>query len=66
MAGGAELFRQSIDRADRLLITEIDLAVEGGDTFFPEIDPLRWRETSRVAHRSQGGIDYSIVEYLRR
>ena len=32
--GGEQLFKQAFDRADRLYVTEIDIDVEGGDTFF--------------------------------
>ena len=66
VAGGAEVYRQTITHADRLLITEVDTTVEGADAFFPAIDAARWRETSRTAERSQGGLGYAIVEYLRR
>ena len=66
VAGGAELYRQTIDRADRLLITEVDVIVDGADALFPPIDPARWRETSRTVGRSQNGLGYAIVEHLRR
>src|SRR5690606_19431637 len=35
--GGAEVFAAVMDRADRLEVTELDLAVEG-DTFGPAVD----------------------------
>jgi dihydrofolate reductase len=41
--GGAGIYRALLPRADRLLITEVDLEVPGADTFFPEIDPADWR-----------------------
>ncbi len=44
--GGGELYRATLDRADRLVLSEVDLAPEG-DAFFPEIDMNRWREVSR-------------------
>ncbi|MFU8814207.1 MAG: dihydrofolate reductase [Pseudomonadales bacterium] len=40
--GGAELYRQAIDHADRLYVTRIDAEIEG-DTRFPEIDWSPWR-----------------------
>ncbi|HEX8061355.1 MAG TPA: dihydrofolate reductase [Cyclobacteriaceae bacterium] len=49
--GGAEIFKQTLDRADRLYITEIDAVVDG-DVFFPEYDRRRWREISRVHHNT--------------
>ena len=44
--GGGELYRATLDRADRIVLSEVDLAPEG-DAFFPEIDMTRWREVSR-------------------
>lgn len=44
--GGGDLYRATMDRADRLVLSEVDLAPEG-DAFFPEIDMSRWREVSR-------------------
>ena len=49
VVGGAELYRQALDRADRVYLTEIDLEVEG-DAWFPEFDQSTWRETERQAH----------------
>ncbi|WP_116999029.1 ACT domain-containing protein [Desertimonas flava] len=42
VAGGGEIYAQTIDRADRLEITHVHRAVEG-DTAFPTIDPDRWQ-----------------------
>jgi dihydrofolate reductase len=47
--GGAEIFQQTLDRADRLYLTEIDAVVDG-DVYFPEYDKSRWKEVSRVHH----------------
>lgn len=49
VAGGGEIYREALPRADRLDLTEVDLEVEG-DTFFPEIDEREWREISRAVH----------------
>lgn len=40
--GGGEIYRQTIDHADRLYITHVDQEV-AGDTIFPYIDPKKWR-----------------------
>ena len=59
VAGGGEIYRQTIDQADRLFITEADLAPEG-DVYFPAIDPARWREVKREhgvrTDRGRGGV----------
>ena len=44
--GGGDIFRQTMADWDRLYLTEIATRPEG-DTFFPPIDPLQWRETWR-------------------
>jgi dihydrofolate reductase len=44
--GGADIYRAFLDRADRLLVTEIDADFEG-DAYFPDFDPEEWRETAR-------------------
>jgi dihydrofolate reductase len=60
VVGGGEIYRQTIQLADRLEITHLDIDVVG-DTRFPEIDPVRWREVDRVA-----GDGYSFVSYQHR
>jgi len=66
VAGGAEIYRQTLDRADRLQITRIDRDFEG-DTFFPEIDPADWRLVSREDHPATPEIpfSYSFLVYDR-
>jgi len=48
VAGGGEIYGQTIGRAARLYITEVDLAPEG-DARFPAIDRSVWREVGRRA-----------------
>ncbi len=47
--GGANIYGQMLDRADRLYLTLIDLDTDG-DTRFPEYQHLEWREMSRQEH----------------
>ena len=42
IAGGAQLYAQTLDRVHRLYLTRIERAYEG-DTFFPELDLSGWR-----------------------
>jgi dihydrofolate reductase len=64
--GGAEIYRQWLDRADRLEITEVHARPEG-DTHFA-IDGARWDETERVRHSAgpDDSADFSYVTYRRR
>ena len=61
--GGAEIFAATIDRADRLEVTELDLDVEG-DTFAPPIGS-GWRIASAGEwQESRTGIRYRFLRYL--
>ena len=58
--GGAEMYAQTIDRADLLYITHVHRQVDG-DAFFPVIDPLKWREVEREDHESFSFVTYQKV-----
>lgn len=62
--GGAELYRQALPLADRLLLTEIDRAYEG-DAFFPDFDRSTWTETARDARVAESGLPFAFVTYQR-
>ena len=65
--GGAEIYRQWMECADRLEITEVH-ARPDGDTRFPDLDPAVWEEVAR--ERNPAGLhdsaDFSYVTYRRR
>jgi len=64
--GGAEIYRQWLDRADRLEITEVH-ARPDGDTYF-DIDRAEWDEVGRIRHSAgpEDSADFSYVTYRRR
>jgi dihydrofolate reductase len=64
--GGAEIYRQLLDHADRLEITEVH-ARPDGDTIF-EIDKAQWDEVARERHPAgpDDSADFSYVTYRRR
>ncbi len=51
VVGGADIYAQTIERADRMLVTRVHLEPDG-DTKFPAIDPDVWREVQRTEHRA--------------
>lgn len=65
--GGAEIYAQTMNKADRMFITEIKSTFEG-DTFFPEIDTTYWKEVGRDEHEAddKNPYDYAFVEYRKR
>jgi dihydrofolate reductase len=64
--GGAEIYAQWIDIADRLEVTEVHARPQG-DTHF-SIDPAKWEEVSRQQNSasSDDSADFSYVTYQRR
>ena len=65
--GGAEIYRQWMDVADRLELTEVHARPEG-NTRFDAIDAQHWDEVARVRHPAGEGdsADFSYVTYRRR
>ena len=52
--GGVGIYGEMLGLADRLLITEVDVEVEGADTWFPQIDMERWRVLGERVLRKEG------------
>jgi dihydrofolate reductase len=65
--GGAEIYAQWMDVADRLEITEVHARPEG-DACFAPIDTAVWHEVARVRNPagSDDSADFSYVTYRRR
>jgi dihydrofolate reductase len=49
--GGATLYRQALDRAGRVYLTLVHASL-GGDTWFPELDPVQWEEVERTERQA--------------
>jgi dihydrofolate reductase len=64
--GGAEIYAQWLDIADRLEITEVHARPEG-DTYFAAIDAANWEEVERVRNPAgpDDSADFSYVTYRR-
>lgn len=65
--GGGQIYREAMDRADRLHVTHVYARIEG-DTVFPEIAPEIWEEVSReeVPAGEKDVYATSYVVYQRR
>jgi dihydrofolate reductase len=64
--GGAEVYAAALPLADELVLTEIQLDVEG-DTFFPAFERSAFEEVAREeSRRSEDGTAFSFVTYARR
>ena len=62
--GGEYIYKEFLNSATRLLITEVNLEVNAPDAFFPKWDPSQWKELSR-RESSEDNIDFSFVEYVK-
>ena len=64
--GGADIYKQTLALADRLVITQVHLR-PSGDIKFPDIDPASWSVARRTEH--QAGPDdearFTLVDYVR-
>ena len=66
--GGGAVYSAFLPHAHRVLVTEIDLRVEG-DTWAPDLGP-DWRRASRTpqegwATSTTAGLRYAVSEYVR-
>lgn len=65
--GGAEIYAQAMEIADRMDITHIHHSFDA-DAFFPEIDKKLWEETGREDHPAddRNPYAYSFVQYKKK
>ncbi len=66
IAGGGQIYEQTLAKAQRIYLTEVDMEIEG-DTMFPELNPKRWKEVGREDFKAgpEDNADFSIVTYER-
>lgn len=58
--GGALLFDEAIDLADRLYLTRVHAQIDG-DVLLPEIELEQWREISREEHGKDDEHEYAFT-----
>jgi len=65
--GGASVYKQFFEIAQKLYITEVHASFEA-DTFFPKIDLRVWEILDREGHKAdeKNKFDYTFVTYLRK
>lgn len=55
--GGSEVYKQTLDKADRLYLTRVEAEISG-DTYFPEIQEGNWELISSEKHPSDDKNEY--------
>lgn len=63
VAGGADLYAQTLPIADRLVITRVKLR-PAGDATFPPIDPEAWQEVERIDRQAGAEDDTDFAIHL--
>jgi dihydrofolate reductase len=65
--GGAEIYGLALPLADRLELTEVDVAIDG-DAYFPEFERSAWREVARESRSTESPerLRYDFVTLDRR
>lgn len=64
--GGAQVYAQTLPRADRIYLTQVHADI-AGDTFFPDFDVAQWRASSTERHEAdeQHAYAYSFITLQR-
>ena len=66
--GGAEIYREALPLADRIYLTLVD-AEPAGDTWMPELDASKWRESASEAFapdaRHACGYRHSVLDRVQ-
>lgn len=59
--GGEQIYRAALTHASRIYKTEIEIAVEGADAFFPELNENEWREVSRQSGEAGAPLPHHFI-----
>jgi dihydrofolate reductase len=61
ICGGASIYKLGMKVADTLELTRVHRTVEGGDTFFPEINFDEWELKNEEKHKKYSFLTYSRI-----
>lgn len=64
--GGAQLYKQAINVADKLYLTQVQANIDG-DTKFPEFDQTQWQLLKQTDHSADDAnqYDYSFIQFQK-
>ena len=58
--GGAEIYKQTLKHADKMILSHVDMEMEG-DAFFPEFNKKDWDIESAESHEL-----FEVVTYIKK
>lgn len=64
--GGGEIYKQFIDKANKIYLTQVDTDIEG-DVYFPELEP-HWQVLSQQSHSKDDKhkYNYQFIELAKQ
>ncbi len=63
--GGENIYKQLIDIADKIYLTEVDARDNSADSYFPSFDKTKFKKTV-ISSNSDNGINYTHVLYKKK
>lgn len=63
--GGAQVYKQFIEEADKLILTEIDKEEKNADAYFPSFDKTKWN-CQEIDNKEENNIKYKHLIYERK
>ncbi|MCM3629949.1 dihydrofolate reductase [Paenibacillus glycanilyticus] len=66
--GGADIYEQFLPFANKLLLTEVDTDIAGGDAFFPSLNEAEWErvDAERVESDEKNAYSFIFQTFARR
>lgn len=66
--GGATIYREAMDIADKMYLTRVHAVAEDANAFFPEVNPDEWEERERQEFPSDDrhAYPFTFLTYQRR
>ena len=59
--GGGEIYRQTLERAQRIYLTEVDATFPDAEVFFPKLESGEWKEVERTTFPRDERNEYETV-----
>lgn len=68
ISGGGEIYKETLEQADKVYLTRVHASFDDADAFFPELDKQKWHLTSNqdCAADSKHAYDYSFQVWERK
>lgn len=66
--GGESVYKQGMQLANKIYLTQVEDIAKEADAFFPEIDEKEWRETGRETNSvdEKHAFSYTFIDYTRK